>query len=157
MKKVQLFFILLMGSVIFYTGCISTKAPTYQVTPNPLETKGGKVSISVKGTFPEKSFNKKGALYLQPIVKYQGGTKALKPIIFQGEKAKGNGIVVNAKKGGTFTYNDVFDYDSKMNISEIVVNPIAFKAKEEVSGNLTLSEAKLKSKAVREPGTSIWK
>lgn len=148
MKKVQLFFILLMGSVIFYTGCISTKAPTYQVTPNPLETKGGKVSISVKGTFPEKSFNKKGALYLQPIVKYQGGTKALKPIIFQGEKAKGNGIVVNAKKGGTFTYNDVFDYDSKMNISEIVVNPIAFKAKEEVSGNLTLSEAKLKSKAV---------
>lgn len=148
MKRVQLIFILLLVLVIFYTGCISTKAPTYQVTPNPLETKGGKVIISVKGTFSKKSFNKKGALCIQPIVKYQGGTKALKSIIFQGEKAKGNGIVVNAKNGGTFTYNDVFDYDQSMNVSEIIVNPIAFKAKEEISGNITLAEAKQKSKAI---------
>jgi len=148
MKKYFGYLSALLVSVLIYSGCITTKAPTYEVTPNPLETKGGKINVSIKGKFAEKSFNKKGALYVQPILKYQGQTKALKPIIFQGEKAIGNGIVINSKTGGTFTYNEVFDYDPKMNVADLVVNPVAIKEKKGINTNMTLSEVKQKKKAI---------
>lgn len=148
MKKCIGYFSALLISSLFFAGCISTKAPTYEVTPNPLETKGGKISVSIKGKFAEKSFNKKGALYVQPILKYQGQTKALKPIIFQGEKAVGTGIVINSKTGGSFSYNDVIDYNPQMNIADLIVNPVAFREKEGINTNMTLAEVKQKKKAI---------
>lgn len=148
MKKCIGYFSALLFSTLFFAGCISTKAPTYEVTPNPLETKGGKINVSIKGKFAEKSFNKKGALYVQPILKYQGQTKALKPIIFQGEKAVGTGIVINSKTGGSFSYNDVIDYNPQMNVADLIVNPVAFKEKEGINTNMTLAEVKLKKKAI---------
>ncbi|NVO04247.1 MAG: hypothetical protein HXX09_16255 [Bacteroidetes bacterium] len=98
----------------------------YEVTPNVLETHGGKIAVTIKGTFPAKYFAKKAVVTFAPVLKYDGGTTPLKSITIQGEKAVGDGKIVVAKKvGGTFSYTDTIVYDPKMNKSELVVTPRA--------------------------------
>ena len=118
---------------ILVSGCRLSKmvkkynTVTYEVTPNPLEVHGDKVSVTVKGRIPAKYFNKKAAVYVQPVLKYESGTTALKPFYLKGEKAQGDGTVINYKNGGSFTYTDVIDYKPEMNKSELYANPIAHK------------------------------
>jgi hypothetical protein len=56
----------------------------------------------------------------QPEITYAGKTRKLKPVNFQGEKAEGNGIVINYKNGGTYTYVDCIPYEPGMNVSELL-------------------------------------
>ncbi len=122
---------------------------TYEVTPNPLEVHGDKINVTVKGKIPAKYFNKKAAVYVQPVLKYEGGQVALKPFYLKGEKAKGEGTVINYKNGGSFTYTDVIDYKPEMNKSELVANPIAHMAnKVPANANTKPAEVKLLKKAV---------
>lgn len=102
----------------------------YEVTPEVLETHGGKISVTVKGTFPEKYFSKKATVDFSPVLTYAKGTTPLKSITLQGEKVKnGTGTVIKKKSGGTFTFTDVITYNPDMNVSELTVNAKATQGK----------------------------
>ncbi len=77
---------------------------TYKVTPDPLEMIGDSVSVSISGTYPAKVFPKKATVTTIPVVKYNGGEKALKPVVLIGESVQGAGQKINNEKGGSFTY-----------------------------------------------------
>ena len=111
-----------MAVAALVAGCVSTKLPkSYEVTPKVLETHGGKIAVSVKGTIPPKSFNKKSIVELTPYLKYNGGIVELKPFTLKGEKAQGSGTTINTKTGGSFSYSDVVDYKPSLNVSELYV------------------------------------
>ena len=114
----------------------------YEVTPTVLETHGGKISVSIKGTIPSKYFGKKASVEFAPVLVYANGTTQLKSITLQGEKVKGTGnnvTVIKKKAGGTFTYTDVMDYKPDMNKSELKVTAKATQKKK----TATLGETKL--------------
>ena len=117
MKATRLISIFLLGSVVLFTGCGLKKMVkkqsmvTYSVTPNPLEAHGGKMTMEIKGTYPAKYFNKKATLTFTPVIKANDGTSLnLKPIELKGEKATGNGQVINYKMGGNFSSTQTIDY-----------------------------------------------
>lgn len=108
---------------------------TLETTPEVLKEKGNTAEVTIKGTFPPKYFNKKAAMLFQPVLKYEGGEFALKPITLKGEDVVGDGIVINSKTGGSFTYTDVIPYNDDMKVSELVVNPVAYIVKEKIHEN----------------------
>jgi tetratricopeptide (TPR) repeat protein len=127
-KKITRLFILL--PVLYLAGCVSTKLPeAYQVEPEVLEMKGGKVDFKVTGTFPAKTFHKKARAEFSPFLKYQGETKPLTKFMLKGEKADGDGTVINSKTGGSFTYTETFDYMDDYRVSELMVNAKVTKGK----------------------------
>lgn len=127
-----------MATVI--ASCVTTKMPdAYKVDPNPMVNKGGKVSVNVSGTIPAKSFHKKAIVEFQPYIKYNGGSLDLKPLTLKGEKAVGEGTVINTKLGGSFSYSDVFDYKPEMQSSELWVKIKVKKGSKE----LNLEDVKL--------------
>ncbi len=153
-KSITLLSALFLISVLF-TGCNSLNKMVkkygevkYEVTPNPLEVHADKVSVTIKGTIPAKYFNKKAAAYMQPVLKYEGGSTTLKPFYLKGEKVTGDGTTINNKTGGSFTYTDVIDYKPEMNKSQLVVNPIAHLAKEPVKESTSRENVMSMKKAV---------
>jgi hypothetical protein len=103
----------------------------YEVTPQVLETHGGKITVTVKGTFPEKYFSKKATVTFAPVLKYDKGSTALKSITIQGEKVKdGTGTVIKKKSGGTFTYTDIITYNPDMNKSDLNVTVVGTQGKQ---------------------------
>ena len=62
MKK-NLILFLSAASVLALSSCSSKlgelSADNFKVTPNPLESKGGQVAVTINGTFPEKYLKKK--------------------------------------------------------------------------------------------------
>ena len=120
MRNLKTFLVILLAAVV--ASCVSTKLPdSYQVDPNPLVNKGGKVSVKVSGTIPAKSFHKKAVVEFKPYLKYSGGSLDLKPLTLKGEKAEGEGTVISTSEGGTITYTDNFDYKPEMQVSELWV------------------------------------
>jgi outer membrane protein OmpA-like peptidoglycan-associated protein len=123
----------------------------YETTPDPLVRKGDTVCVNVKVTFPEKYFAKKAAMNFQPEIKYAGTTRKLKPVNFQGESVNGDGIVINYKTGGTYTYVDCIPYEPGMQASELVVSPTLYEPKEPVKLNATPEEIGAKYKVIDLP------
>jgi len=111
----------------------------YETAPNPLESHGQKIKVTIKGSIPEKYFHKKAIVVFTPVLKYEGGSTTLKSITLKGEKAEGDGIVMNKKTPNTFSYEDVVNYVPAMNKSTLVVNAKAKLKKKEVE----LGEVKL--------------
>lgn len=99
----------------------------YEVTPNPLEMHGDSVVVTVKGTVPEKYFEKKAAILISPEVKYNGGTYQLNPVTLRGEDVNGSGIVIPYKTGGTFQFQQTIPYVQGMSASDLMANPIIYK------------------------------
>ncbi|TAL61354.1 MAG: hypothetical protein EPN85_05005 [Bacteroidetes bacterium] len=98
------------------------KMVKYEVKPSPLEMHGDTVVANVSGTYSPKYFAKKVSLTITPVLKYNGGEKALKPVEVQGEKVKvGSGKVVVFKEGGSFSYNDKTAYIPEMKNCELVL------------------------------------
>ncbi len=102
----------------------------FETTPAVLIEKGDSVQVTVKGTFPEKYFCTKSAMYFQPVLKYEGGSYALKPMTLMGEKVTGDGIQIKYKEGGSFTYTTTFPYKPEMATSQLIVCPIIYDAKD---------------------------
>jgi outer membrane protein OmpA-like peptidoglycan-associated protein len=103
---------------------------SYTVKPDPLELHGDSVRIAVNGTFPAKFFHKKAELTITPVVKYAGGEKELKDIVFRGEKVEGGGKSISNKEGGKFDANDRFFFVNGMEKSEVVLRAkVKFKSK----------------------------
>ena len=123
-----LLFLTVAISILFLSGCMSTKLPdSYTVNPEVLEAKGGEVAFTVNGTVPEKSFHKKAKVEFTPYLTYGDQVKELKPFTLRGEKTEGEGTVINSKTGGSFTYNETFDYTDDMHASELFVNAKVIK------------------------------
>lgn len=113
-------------SIVFATallaGCINTQLPDdYKVEPNPLEVHGNTVKVDVSGTIPEKAFHKKAVVEFQPELRYNNQVKPLKSITLKGEKAEGDGQVINAKTGGKVEYSDSWEWDPDMKVAELYV------------------------------------
>ena len=113
----------------------------YEATPKVLETNGGKISIAINGEIPAKYFNKKAFVEITPVLKYKDGSETLKSITLKGEKAEGEGIVINTKTGGKFSYNDIIDYKPAMNNSILEINPkVSLKKKSAELGKVKLAD-----------------
>ncbi len=122
MKKQVLFALSLMVAVLF-SSCknLGDLDPSlFTSTPNPLETKAGKVQATVTGTFPVKYFQKNAVVTVTPVMRMSNGQSVKgSPSVFQGEKVVGNDKVISYKAGGSYSMNVSFDYVPEMAVSEL--------------------------------------
>ncbi len=106
-------------------GKMVKKYPEVTVTlDNPdLENKGGEVAYTIKGTIPPKYMKKKATMTFTPSLSVDGEkvTPPFAIITLKGEKAKGDGITIPYKTGGTFTKSGTFKFDEKYETADIVV------------------------------------
>ena len=93
----------------------------YKVSPDPLEVHGGKVSVDVSVSYPEKYFHKKAIVTAIPYLQYEGGVTELKSETLQGEQVEENNKVISFTSGGSFSYADEVDYTPEMMRSELYV------------------------------------
>ena len=115
----------LAGSLM--TSCDLLKDLDYTVTPSPLEMHGDSVRIKVDVQFSAKGIRKKVSAEIQPML----GETALKAITVQGEKATGNGSVIQYKSGGRVTYYDVVPYQPSFEDSKLTITGTVFKGGKE--------------------------
>jgi hypothetical protein len=109
------------------TSCDLLKDLDYTVTPDPLEMHGDSVAVKVDITFPEKGIKKKAYADITPTL----GNATLKTIRVQGEKATGNGEVIQYKPGGKITYTDVVAYSPEMEATDLTISGKVFKGTKE--------------------------
>lgn len=100
-----------------------------QVIPQILEEKGDSVTVTIKGTFPPKYFNKKAVMNFTPVLVCDGNSFAFEPINFKGEAVSGDATPISYANGGSFTYTATIPYDQCMNNSELVVSPLIYSYK----------------------------
>lgn len=117
-------------SLFLMTSCSKLgklSADNFSVTPNPLETVGGKVPATVEGQFPEKFMNRKATVTVVPELRYGNGQVAKgQAVTFQGEKVMANHKVISYRLGGRYTMKTVFDYVPAMQKSDMY---LAFDAR----------------------------
>jgi Flp pilus assembly protein TadD/outer membrane protein OmpA-like peptidoglycan-associated protein len=121
-------FIAVAGSLL--TSCDLLKDLDYKVTPSPLEMHGDSVKVRVDVTFPEKGIKKKASAEITPML----GSTALKTVTIQGEKASGNGSVIQYKPGGKVVYEDMVAYKPDMEVADLVVTGKVYKGGKEKPG-----------------------
>jgi outer membrane protein OmpA-like peptidoglycan-associated protein/Flp pilus assembly protein TadD len=124
-------FIAVAGALV--TSCDLLKDLQYKVTPNPLEMHGDSVRVQVDVTLPEKGIKKKASAEITPML----GSTALKTITIQGEKATGNGNVIQYKPGGKVVYTDVVAYKPEFENADLMVTGKVFKGGKEKEGKFT--------------------
>ncbi len=111
------------ASVLLMTSCSKLgplSADNFTVTPNPLETQGGKVPATVSGVFPEKYMKRNATVTVIPELRYADGMVAKgQPSTFQGEKVMGNNQTISYRVGGRYTMKTGFDYVPEMQKSEM--------------------------------------
>jgi Flp pilus assembly protein TadD len=108
-------------------------ADNFHVTPNPLETQGGKVPATINGQFPEKYMKKKAVVTVIPELRGANGQVAQgQSTTFQGEKVMGNDQTISYKLGGRYTMKTAFDYTPDMQQSEMYLTFNAFLGKKKV-------------------------
>ncbi|MEM7163357.1 MAG: hypothetical protein AAF487_13055 [Bacteroidota bacterium] len=111
-----------------FSSCALFDDVAYEVTPDPLEAHGDMVTLSAKATVPEKKMHKNAVVEITPVLRKEDGSEvSFKTITVQGEKAAGNGIVINSKTGGSFDYSDQIDYTPDMMKSEVYLKVKAGK------------------------------
>lgn len=131
MKKIRSYFILILAAAVMSScsGLNKMKKDAgnikYEVTPKVLEAHNGTVNVTIKGTFPEKYFNKKATLTVTPVLTYAGGETAFDKVqVLQGEKVQANNKVISYT-GGDFTYTSAIPYKDAMKMSELVLRTTA--------------------------------
>jgi tetratricopeptide (TPR) repeat protein len=135
MRKVRSYFILILAAAVM-SGCSglnkmkkNANLVKYEVTPKVLETHGGMVDVTIKGTYPQKYFDKKTTLEVTPVLTYAGGETAFEKVqVLQGEKVQANNKVIT-NLGGDFTYTARVPYKDAMKLSELVVKVKATRGK----------------------------
>ena len=145
MKKFRSYFILILAATVM-TSCSglnkmkkNSNLVKYEVTPKVLQTDGGLVAVTIKGTFPEKYFDKKTTVTLTPVLTYAGGETAFEKVqVVQGESVQANNKVISSS-GGDFTYTSSVPYAEAMKISELVLRIKAVRG----SKNLDFDPVKL--------------
>ena len=113
----------------------------YQVTPEVMEVHGGEVDVKVDVNYPAKYFNKKAVVTLTPVVRYEGGEKALEPLVLQGEDVTDNYKVIGFDGGGKASVSGSFTYEEPMMMSELYVTvSAAIKDKTADLGDVKLAD-----------------
>lgn len=122
------------SAMLLLSGCASLEKMKkgaagirYKVTPEVLETHGGKVDVAINGILPGHFFDKKARLVATPVLKYEGGETELPPVTLQGEKVKDNNKVISYNAGGNFSYKQIFPYKDEMRKSDLVIRLQATK------------------------------
>jgi hypothetical protein len=101
----------------------------YEVTPKVLQTDAGVVTVTIKGTFPAKYFDKKTTVTATPVLTYAGGETAFDKVqVVQGESVEANNKVISYN-GGDFTYTGTIPYKDAMKMSELVLRVKATRGK----------------------------
>ncbi|MBM6992324.1 MAG: hypothetical protein I3J02_03540 [Prevotella sp.] len=109
-------------------------ADNFTVTPNPLETQGGKVPATIDGVFPAKYMKSKAVVTVIPELRYGNGQTAQgQSATFQGEKVLGNDQTVSYKVGGRYTMKSAFDYVPDMQQSDMYLTFDARLGKKKVN------------------------
>ena len=138
-----------MAVVLLMSSCglgkMVKKYPEVTVTlDNPdLENKGGEVAYTIKGTIPPKYMKKKATMTFTPSLSVDGEkvTPPFATIKLKGEKAKGEGVTIPYKTGGTFTQTGTFKFDEKYETADIVTGAEAdLKKKHHDFGDRNLGE-----------------
>ena len=135
MKKFRSYFILILAAAVM-TSCSglnkmkkNSNLVKYEVTPKVLETHAGVVTVTIKGTFPAKYFDKKTTVTATPVLTYTGGETAFEKVqVLQGEKVQANNKVITTT-GGDFTYTSTIPYKDAMKMSELVLRIKAVRGK----------------------------
>ena len=133
MKK-NLILFLSAASVLALSSCSSKlgelSADNFKVTPNPLESKGGQVAVTINGTFPEKYMKKKAIVTVVPELRYGNGQAAQgQAATFQGEKVEGNDQTISYKMGGNYTMKANYKYVPEMQKSDLYMTFDAYVGK----------------------------
>lgn len=136
MKK-NLILFLSAASVLALSSCSSKlgelSADNFKVTPNPLESKGGQVAVTINGTFPEKYLKKKAVVTVVPELRYGNGQAAQgQAATFQGEKVEGNDQTISYKMGGNYTMRANYKYVPEMQKSDLYMTFDAYVGKKKV-------------------------
>jgi hypothetical protein len=137
MKKFRSYFILILAAAVM-SGCSglnkmkkNSNLVKYEVTPKVLETHAGMVTVTIKGTFPAKYFDKKTTVTATPVLTYTGGETAFDKVqVLQGESVQANNKVITTT-GGDFTYTSHIPYKDAMKMSELVLRLKAVRGKKE--------------------------
>ena len=135
MKNFRSYFILILAAAVM-TSCSglnkikkNSNLVKYEVTPKVLETHAGMVTVTVKGTYPAKYFDKKTTVTAAPVLTYAGGETAFEKVqVLQGESVQANNKVITAT-GGDFTYTSTIPYKDAMKMSELVLRIKAVRGK----------------------------
>ena len=127
-----------VSAIVFvFTSCSKLgplSADNFEVTPNPLETTGGKVPATINGKFPEKYMKRNAQVTVIPELRYGNGQVAQGlPATFQGEKVMGNDQTISYRLGGHYTMKTQFDYEPEMQQSEMWLTFLAKLGKKTVS------------------------
>jgi len=125
MKKFRSYFILILAATVL-SSCSglnkmkkNSNLVKYEVTPKVLQTDAGVVTVTIKGTFPAKYFDKKTIVTLTPVLTYSGGETAFDKVqVVQGESVQANNKVITSS-GGDFTYTSSVPYADAMKLSEL--------------------------------------
>ncbi len=121
--KTKLTFPMFLLCLMALVGCDNEMAPLaadyFKVNPSPLEAKGGMVTATVTGTFPEKYFDKNAVVTVTPYMVYAEGETAGAPFTYQGEKVQGNDQTISYKAGGVITMPVAFKYIPEMQKSAL--------------------------------------
>ncbi len=128
MKKIrQNYLISTIIAALFMSGCAGlskmrddANTVGYEVKPNPLETHGGEVAVTVDTRFPAKYFNKKAIVVATPVLRYDGGETEYESTTLQGEKVDANNKLISYD-GGSYTYSGTVPYNPDMLQSELIV------------------------------------
>jgi hypothetical protein len=128
MKRFRSYFILILAAAVM-TSCSglnkmkkNSNLVKYEVTPKVLQADGGLVTVTIKGTYPAKYFDKKTTVTLTPVLTYAGGETAFEKVqVVQGESVQANNKVITAS-GGDFTYTSSVPYTEAMKLSELKLN-----------------------------------
>lgn len=125
---------LLMALVIAFVSCgkPELKPEYFTTTPQVLEAVGGKVPVTINGTFPEKFLKKNGVIKVTPVLKWNGGEAKGDVFSYQGEKVEGNNQTISYKLGGNVTMKTSFNYVPEMAKSELWLEFDAKFGKKEV-------------------------
>ena len=121
--RTKLTFPMFLLCLMALVGCNNEMAPLaadyFKVNPSPLEAKGGMVTATVTGTFPEKYFDKNAVVTVTPYMVYAEGETAGAPLTYQGEKVQGNDQTIAYKAGGVITMPVSFKYIPEMQKSAL--------------------------------------
>ena len=117
--------VLAMTSCSGKLGALS--ADNFNAVPNPMETQGGYVPVTINGQFPEKYMNKKAVVTVIPELHAADGSILRgAPTTFQGEKVMGNDNMVSYLLGSRYTMKADFPYTDTYHKSDLY---LAFDAK----------------------------
>lgn len=138
-----------VAAIFLISGCglgkMVKKYPEVTVTLDDpdLENKGGEVAYTIKGTIPPKYMKKKATMTFTPSLSVDGQkvTPPFATIKLKGEKAKGDGVTIPYKSGGSFTKSGTFKFDESYETADIVTGAVAnLKKKSHDFGDRNLGE-----------------